>query len=225
MVLPQLVDANSLYGIYSGFELFAFVVALITGYYSYKIYKISSEVKYSHLSFSFLLLAAALLVRGVLDFATFEFIRSSGLEAFKTTIASGNSPLYSAGTDLYRLLALAGYAFLIKTMYKADDLNKSGLLVLAIIAGVLGSKFFSFMTFNIASLALLALIIRFSYNNYSSKKSLNAKLTLSAFALLALGELLFIAIIINPQFYLVAHLARLAGFAVLAYNLYLVFRK
>lgn len=226
MVLSQLsLSPHWFYGLDAGFELFSLIVASIIAYYGHKIYRVSSEVKYAHFSFSFLFLALALLVRGVLDLSIFEFIRIHGVQQFLSIIASGNSPLHNTGTDIYRLLSLAAYALLIKAMYNVEDWKKSFLLVITVFAGILGSKLIVFSLYNIVSLILLAIIAKFFYDNYSKKKSHNAKLTLLAFVLLAASELFFILILLNPQFYVMAHLAKMAGFVVLAYNLYLVFKK
>src|SRR3989338_8930932 len=226
MVLAQLASSpHWFYGIDAIFELFSLIVATTIAFYGYKIYKISGEVKYSHFSFSFLFLALALMVRGILDISIFEFIKNQGIRDFLSTIALGNSPLHNSGTDLYRLLMLSGYAFLIKALYKIEDWQKSSLLSLAVFVGVLGGKFTYFFIFNIVAFLLLLVIVKFFYDNYLKKKSINAKLTLLAFGLLALSELFFVLLLANSGFYTAAHLTRLSGFAVLAYNLYLVFRK
>jgi len=230
MFLQQLASAPQwLFGIDSAFELFSLIVAGMIAFYGYRIYKVSGEVKYSQFSLSFLFLAAALLSKGLLDIYSFSAIKEFGFQAFSQLVDSGKSAFYTTGTDIFRLLWLAGYALLIKALYNIEDLKKSIPLLATVFIGVLGGKYFAFIIPNIVALCLLSVLVKYYYGNHSKKKSLSSSLTLAAFCLIFVSELFFILTIFGATagfaFYALAHLSRMIGFVILAYNLYLVFRK
>ncbi len=230
ILIDKLAAAPHLFfGIDSAFELFALIVAATIAFYGYKIYKVSGEQKYYHFALSFLFLAVALLARGLLDVYSFDFIKQFGFQQFTQLISSSQSALYNTGADIYRLLYLAGYALLIKAIYKLEDFRKTVPLLLAVFIGVLGGKYFAFIIPNIVTLGLLLVLVKYFYGNYSEKKSLSAKLTLAAFILISLSEILFILTIIGSNaglmLYVLAHISRMVGFLLLAYNLYVVFKK
>jgi len=210
------------FGYDSILDLISFLITILIGFYSYRIYKLTGKKSYFFLYLAFLLLSIALVVKSFANLSLyFDLLHKIGV---KDTRLFGYQ-MAALGLFGYVLLTLLGYIILIALTLKLKGKRIISLLFFLVILTILLAKN-SFMFFHLISFALLLLYVTpYFYDNYSKVKNIKALLVFLCFFFLSFGHLFLSLVFYSNQFYVLGIILQLAGFLMLLVNLILVFKK
>lgn len=183
-------------------EFIGFAIAMAVAYQALKGYKLSRERTLLYLHLSFVLLGTGLLVDGL-----------ASLIALRAKLLAGFLVLYAIGYAVNFLAQLLAYGILAFAYFRQTrSLASQSLAATA----VLSALFFERNAIAEFILAILLVYITTQATmNYSVSKSRNSLLVVGAFASLMLAHFFFMAFIVIPIFFPLAHIAQLFGFLLL----------
>lgn len=216
----QLPLANFL-PIDSAFEILEGLIAFFIGFYSYKIYKITSEKRYLYFSLAFYLMTFSFLIAGITNYLSYaEWLSATSPWVKLTAISS----LYRWGYILHVIFFTLG---IMTTAIVAFDLCQKSLItllyLLALAAVVMSLNIY--LMFHFVIILVLAYVLPKLFRNYKKKRSKNSMIVFLAFGLLFFSHVFFIIVYWNQYFYFIAHTTQLASFALLLVNFIRVVRK
>ncbi len=203
-------------------DLISIAVTFLIGFYSFRIYKLTSKKNYFYLYLAFLLLGVGLVIKSFANLGLyFDFLHRIGV--VDTRLFGYQIPVL--GLFLYVLFSLLAYLILIALTLKLKGKRIISLLFLLVILTVLLAKN-SFMFFHLISgIFLLAYVVPYFYDNYRSVKTNMAFLVFSCFLLLGLGHLFLSLVFFSEQFYVTGVILQMLGYLMLLINLFLVLKK
>ncbi len=195
-------------------EVFSFLVLGIFCFLSCRYYKISRKKNFLYLGFGFLLIAVAqlavILTKIILYYDT-TFIQQVGQFIVTSHVVNSIDIFYYIGFFFQKFLTLAGFYII----YRLPKRNFGDVLLaiyFLIISAVFSVK--AEYVYHITVLVLLVLIIRNYYQVYLKNKSVNTKILIAAFVILALGHI--VGLLSKMQvFYAVSNVIELISYVIL----------
>ena len=216
-------DSTVLFAYSALLELISLLVASAIGYYSYKIYKYSSERKYLYFAMSFLFITLSFLIHTLRNIEVY-FGRTGSIPILDINITSGILTLNKAAYITQMFLMLSGYMLLTLLTFKLEDKRPVPLFIYFTVISTILSYRWS-LVFSIPSFVLLCYIAYNYYENYLKKKSTKTLLIFSAFSVITLSQILFILTRFFEEFYFIGDIIQLVGYIILLLGLVLVFKK
>lgn len=208
------------------FEGIGLIVALLIAAYSWRVYRISHENKFSYLSVAFLLLSVGLFFKmfthGVLYFTP---VRDSVMTVLKPTL--GNhlkfSDLYYRGAFFIQMASMLGGWLLIffVSQKSRSRLNKyyevsQIALFLYLILLISFVANFSYFVFYLTSAVIIGLTVLNYYKNYlNTNRNRNAFKVMISFLFILLSNIFFVFVFLFDSFYVLGELFLLVGFLIL----------
>ncbi len=183
------------------------IVTLLIAAMSYKAYKLTEEKKYFYFSISFLLMSLAFLCYSIINLLLTMHISDAltiGLSRFDYAFL------------VHMLLIFTAYTLLLIVTLKIEQ-KKIIVLLFSLMLLFTLFAYQYYIKFHIISFILLFFLGHQFYTNYLEKKNRNAKLVFISFYLLTCAQVFFLAMIYEPNFYIVADILQLLGFGVLFY--------
>jgi hypothetical protein len=175
-------------------NFFSFVVLSFFTILSYKSYKLDKNKKILYLSAGFALIAlaqfAGILTKLVLYYDV-SFTQSLGQMMITYQVIKSVDIFYQLGFFFFRLLSLMGLYIIYKLPIKKEYTEDFFLALFFITIISLLSKDMIYL-FYLTSLLLLGLITKNYYHIYSRNKSKNTLMLFSAFAVLALSNVILV---------------------------------
>jgi len=210
------------FGYDSVLDLISFVITMLIGFYSYKIYKLTGKKNYFYLYLAFLLLSIALVVKSFANLSLyFDLLHRIGV---RDTRLFGYQ-MAALALFGHVLLTLLGYITLIALTLKLKGKRIVSLLFFLVILTVLLAKN-SFMFFHLISFALVLLYVTpYFYENYMNVKNVKALLVFLCFLFLSFSHLFLALVFYNNYLYVIGIILQMAGYLMLLINLLLVFKK
>ncbi len=205
----------------SSFEILEGIIALFIGYYAHKIQRITSEKKYVYFTWAFYLMAASFFLAALTNYLSYEEWVSATSPWVKLTAISS---LYRWGYLAHVVLFTLGLTTVTIVAFDLCERSLISLVYLLALAAVVMSLNIYLMFHFVIILALAYVVPKF-YHNYKKKKSNNAFIVFTAFALLFFSHIFFILVYGNPYFYFIAHSIQLASFALLLFSFIKIRRK
>jgi hypothetical protein len=213
-------------GIDSLLEIITVIVALLIAYYSYQLYKFSSDSKYKYFAWAFIAIFVAyifkILTNVTIYYHIIDDVQLGRIELQFLSLRTSNL-LYIIGYFLYRFLfffGLLGIWFTIEKVY-----NRKLLLLLAWFMFVVAFvSHYAYFFFHITIFLLLAFITHSYFMNQQKVAPRTAKLVTLSFAMLMLSHVLFIFEIISLDFYVVGTLIQTIAFSILLSTYILVLK-
>ncbi len=197
-------------------EAFSFIVLFIFSFLCYKNYKLNKSKKFLYLGMGFSLIAiaqlATIMTKLVLYYDT-SFTQTVGQFVVTYNILKSVDIFYYAGFFFHRLFTLLGFYIIYKLPIERKNF-KDFLLVLFFIGVISLLSKDVFYLFHLTSLVLLMLITRNYYQVYKKNKSSNTLILLSAFTLLSLSRIIFIASKLDSM-YVIANVIELVSYITL----------
>jgi hypothetical protein len=210
--MEELLIPLMFYGIVSFVYLAVAVIALIVGFFAFKVYRLTSENSVRNLFISFFILGLGFLILTATSLYTYisiEFYKSlSGIVLFNYY-----------GFSVYYLLSIIAYILLALTYLS----KKKGGKILPVLFVPLW--YADFTQFHVISLLLLGFIIFKSLKNSIKRKEMNSYLVTFAFVSLAMFHILLLLTSFTPFMYTVANSFLIVGFLALLVMLIRVYRK
>ena len=209
------------------FGIIAFLITLIISYYSYRVYKIYENKKYKYLTVSFFSMSLGFMFKAISDLIIVYF--DAFLKTFRFFGFISPTYIYTGSLILYVFFVLSG--FVILSCLASQVRNKSiilSLLSIAFLCAILVRQARSFTFFYFFAFVLLVVyIVPYMYNNYKDKKNKSSYFVFLSFALLAVSNLLFIALSsrYSAIIYTGGHFISLLAYILLLLNLTLVLKK
>ena len=213
------------------FEAVIFVIALLIAGYSYRIYRLNRENKYSYLSFAFLLISLGLLFKVVTSsILYFTPVRDAALITLAPLVAGPKSGLqfadlfYRAGFFLQMAPILAAWLLIFLVSQKSRqrltkwyEVSQIALFVyLIFLVSIIAN--FQYTVFYLTSVVILSLVVLNYYKNYLNRgKNHLTYLVMVAFALILTSNIFFIFVFAFDGFYFLGEVLLLAGFLLLLY--------
>lgn len=210
------------FGYDSFIDIISFLIIMLIGFYSYKIYKLSANKNYFLLYLAFLLLGMGLVIKSFANLSFyFDLLHKIGI--YDTRIFGYQ--MAALALFLYVLLSLLGYITLISLTLKLKGKKIISLLFLLVIMTVLLAKN-SFMFFHLISFLLVLIYITpYFYENYTKIKDIKAFFVFMCFFLLSFSHLLFTMVFYSNQLYVTGVIIQLGAYLMLLINLILVLKK
>jgi len=183
-------------------ELISFVIAFAVAYQAFKGYRLTRERTFLYLQFSFVLLAAGLLVDGLSTI--FVLLARTGARLLGVS-SLGYTIFFFAQLTAYLILVCA---YLQKTRtLAAESLALSILPVLPVLGYTpTGELILIFLLFFITAQTLI---------NYSVRRTSGSLLVMFAFTMLTLSHAFFLLMLFDARLFVLAHVAQLSGFVLL----------
>ena len=228
-------------------EIISMVILFIIGFYARKIYLLTQEKKYKHLSLTFMLLGIAFFAKSLTTWIIYrEWVEH---ELYIGKIIELYT-LYNFGYLLHVLLSLAAYMLLLLLFWDIKDRRVVSLfLVFIVIAALFASK--AYISFHIISFILLCYLTwefwknahrmrkaqqpvkRSARQSRTSAKEQQAKthlqtpyMVFGAFLIITLSQLVFLFMTGTPVLYVAGEVVQLIGYLLLlATLLIMIFRK
>lgn len=208
-------------------ELVCMVIAFIITLYSYHIFRFIGEKKFLYFSLAFFFISSAFFVRiaaYALNFFIFVPASQTPTHDLVRNLAH-ISVLRVLGTLIPIILFLAAFMVLISLNQKLKDKKLISLLfILSFISSLLGAFVHQSLYYLIAFI-LLVYITHYFYLNCKRKRTVNAKLIFTAFALFTLSQLAFTIAPLVKLAYVGAEIIQLVSFIILLTSFVLIIRK
>ncbi|MBI2148248.1 hypothetical protein HYU23_01070 [Candidatus Woesearchaeota archaeon] len=212
-------------------ELIFYIISMLItfgiSFYSYKVYKMSSNTNYKYLAAAFLSMTAGFLAGAVSNFAIIDYGLFEKISNFLFIIKP--SYFYTLGLISHTFFILGGYIIL--SCLASNVRNKRvilSLLLIALLCAILVKQAWSLTFFYFFSFVLLVVyMVPYAYDNYKEKKSKSPYLVFFSFLLLAISNLIFIGMSAYQIFglYIAGQFISLLAYIILLGNLILVLRK
>lgn len=201
----------------SAFVLVAFLTTLFITLYSYRVYRLTEVRNAKYLALSFLIISLGLFFQSILDFSLWYDPAHMWIQEYSSYAPNIYATLFllTMACTLFGYLTLTG-------LFLGSNL-KSIILMGALFVVTLYSAFF--VRYAVFHGVLTAVILVITLHYYEKYRKEGKSIAFAAFSCILAGHILFSLIQFHSFFYVVSHLARLAGFLLLAYNLYKVYRK
>lgn len=220
MIIPSLVSPLWFRYMDTVFVLIAFLATLVITLYSFKIYRLTDLRGPKYLSLAFLIIGLGLFFQGLLDFSLWYDVAHGWINE---AMPLGMTPQLTYQGLFALAMAFTLFGYLTLTGLFLSSNIKSVLLMGVLFAVTIYSALF--LRYAIFHGVLTAVIFVLTLHYYERSKKEKASLPFIAFTAILLGHVLFSLILVSPVFYVVSHLLRIAGFLILAYNVYSVTRK
>ena len=227
--MPQLFNTPLWFnGLDLIFASVVFIIALLIAAYSWRVYNITREKRFSYFSLAFILISLSLLVQVITSSAVyFEDVRVAADTILRQAIGADreySTLFYHAGFFLEMASLLGGLLLIYLISQKArerlkkfDELTQMALFVyLILLISFVAS--FKYVVFYLTGAVLLGLIVLNYYRAYLTTEKRNTYLVMSAFLMLFMSYISFILIVFLPEFYIIGQLFQLLGFMVLLYT-------
>ncbi len=207
-------------GIDSIFEIMSAIIAILVGFYSFKIYRATRRKEFKFLFLAFALLFFAFIARSVTDLAAYNLF----LERIPTIsrIVSVQY-VYFVGIYFYQMLTLFAYLTLAVLSLKVRSRRTISLLILFVVFSSF-TTLINYSMFHLVSAVLLSYVVLHFYENCRERSCTNSHLVFVSFLLILCSQVVFI-MIFHSLFYVFGHFLQFAGYLVLLINLLLVHRS
>ena len=219
------------YGISTVFELISILVSLLIFYYSYRVYKYTSQKEYLYFSSSFLMIAAAFIVKILSSISIYTKELKKITIGFITVTAYSIEPvkwIQHYGFMINRFLILLAFLVLLAMAYKIKDKKIIFLLAYFMFLSS-GYSQTSFFVFHTTLTLMLAILTHFYIKNYLKKKKLNAKLVAISFSIIFLSQIPLIFPFIfsrfSNYFYVISETTQLMGYLFLLFTFIMLWKK
>lgn len=175
-------------------EIFSLMILFLFFFFSIKNYKLSKNKKVLYLGIGFLLIAVAelstIITKLVLYYDT-SITQTIGQMIITHKVVKSVDIFYHAGFFFHRLLTLAGFYIIYRLPIEKKSREDFFLALYFIILLAVFSTGRNYL-FHITALMLLILITKNYYVVYKKNKSVNTKILILAFGMLALSNTIFI---------------------------------
>lgn len=198
------------FGIDSGLEAFASLIAFCVTLASYKMWKFTKERKYLYFSTSFLLLTLSFAARAITD----AIIEGIFFKLPEQHIAY----IFLTGYVLHILLALTAYIILFTVTFNITQKSVIALIFLILVPSLLISSSY-YLSFYGLSAILLAFITYAYFKNYRKVCKNTACMVFISFVILTIAQVLFLVEIRYKPSYVIAQLTQATGYLALLYSL------
>ena len=210
MVSPFASIPDKVYGLgTAGIEVLALIACILIAILSYRCYTTLKQKKFFYFSLAFFFIAVSFVAR-----------ITSHLSLYVLNI-QGNTlkPLLylSFGSWFYIILTLLGYLIMLVVVSKSITRRAVLLTFCLSIVGVILSTN-SFEVFHLISLIILSFLVLHQIENYFKKRRISSLFIIGGFSLIALGHLLFGAVLVlglEYVYYIVAHVTQIGGYSAL----------
>jgi len=176
-------------------EIFSFFILALFVYFCFKYYKLTKKNKFLYLGAVFLLIAVAelstIFTKVVLYYDT-TFTQAVGEMIVTYNVVNSVDIFYYLGFFIHKLFTLGGFYILYKlSSGKNISISDFFIGIYFLIISVLFSAGFYYL-FHLTALVLLWLVVNNYLKIYKKNKSINTKILIIAFLLLALSQIIFI---------------------------------
>lgn len=204
----------------AGFTLLAFLATFAIMAYSFRIYRLTKmrAVEYLTVAFAFIFIGFGF--QGLADFSLWYEPNHVWFGEWLQPYGISEGAIYLMLMLGAMAFTLAGYLTLTGLFLRARLKNIILMIALFVTTLVSGIGIHYGIYHAILVIVLAVLVIHYYERAQQEKKWLAFK----AFLLLLTSQILFTFVFIHPLLYVAAHISRIAGFLLLAYNLYAVFR-
>ncbi|MBU0627886.1 MAG: hypothetical protein KKC75_01745 [Nanoarchaeota archaeon] len=207
------------YGIDYIFDFVSVIVGLLIAYFSYRIYKYTSQKKYIYFSASFFLVALSFVCKILATIPVYSKelkVETVGLVTVTSEIIKKVGWVSQFGISIARLVTIFAFLLLVLVALKIKDKKIIVLLgYLLIISTTLVSA--SYTVFHLTLLIMMSILFLNYRHNYKKMKSFNSKMVMSSFFVLAISQVFFIFEGVAQQFYVVGESIQLIGYLVLLF--------
>jgi len=224
---------------FNGFDLLieaiSLVVALFIAGYSWKLYKLSKENKYSYLSLAFILVALGLFFQiftsGVLYYGSLRDVVADVLRPATGEGLQFADLFYRAAFFLQMLTMLGAWLLIFfisqrsrERLHRYYEVSQIFLFVYLITLISIVSNF-TYFVFYLTSTVILGLSVLHYYKNYLNTQNKNAALVMTSFLLILFSNIFFVFVFLFPLAYVLGEIFMLFGFLLLLYTYRRVTRK
>lgn len=219
------------YGIDCIFELVSVIVLLLLALSTYRLYKFTKNKHHLYFGASFIALALGFIAKILTNVEIYypeAIINTVGAKTvFTITGIIHSSLIFTAGYFFYRLFLLLGFLGLIFIITHSKELRWIPLTVFLVFVITLFSTF-AYYIFHLTAAVLLFYITFYLYKNWRKtrrKKKIVPLLTFLSFLSLFISAVVFIFVIVNSYFYVLAELLQFLGFLLLLIGYIILMRK
>ncbi|MBN2566492.1 hypothetical protein JXB02_00205 [Candidatus Woesearchaeota archaeon] len=203
------------------FELVLFLVTLGIAYYSYRIWKLTSEANYLSFFASFFLIAVSFLTRVVTNIILSKDLVTFNQTVREVVVASSNLGI---GYMFRSVFVFAALMILIILALKITDRRVISLLgIMVLLASFI--SFNAYVAFHIISIVLLMYIVAYFYGRHTARRSKSGLVVFVSFLLITLSQAFYLLVFLSKAFFVVGHLTELAGYLLLFVMLILVLNR
>jgi len=199
-------------------ESFGFIILFLFFLFAVKSYKLSGKKNVLYLGFGFLSIATAelstILTKLVLYYDT-GVTSEIGQAIITQGVVSSVDIFYYAGFFFHRLLILLGLYLIYRlpsVRKRSDPADFALALYLILMTAILSHSFY--YLYHLTAFIILVLIIRDYARIYSSGRSTNTLILISAFSLLAISQSIFMFSLVGIM-YVVAQTLQIASYMIL----------
>ena len=195
------------------------IIALLIGFYSYKIYGFTKKRNYLLFSLAFLFIALGYAIKTWFDL----FIKVESYHQEIVLGAFGLPLVYELTLLSFMCLILIGYIILIVITMKGNRMTALLFFLMVAVALLLSSNYY--LAFSFITIILLSFLVYHFFMNFSANRKLNSGIVWFGFFLILLSQIIEIFMYFSNKFYLLSNLMLMAGFGMLLVNFIMVQRK
>lgn len=209
-------DLGWFQGINFLFELFALISTLLIAFFSYRVFKYTSQRKYFHFALAFFLVAAAFflkLVSNIIVYSGEQQIQNIGAAALPTYTFYYLEWVQSSGFFIARFVMLLAFLLLFVVNFKVRSRVVMLLLMYLTFVSILARD--SYLIFHATLFVMLLPLNYYYFKNYLKNKKLNMCLVLSSFFLMLVSQVIFSFVLLYDKLYVVAEFVQSLAFLIL----------
>lgn len=202
------------YGYEIAFDALSAIIVVLIALYGLKLYRFSGEKRHKYFSISFFLIAAAFLFKSLSNLVgPTEGIVGQIVWPITISEITSQSPAFMATYLGYRLFTLLGLIGIYSIIYKTAGRQIWVPLYLALVVTLFSTA--TYLLFYVTAFIFLFLIAFYYYENCRKLKTPQSKMLFAAFALIMVGQLLFLGISYKFYAYVIGELLQVSGYLLL----------
>ena len=203
------------YGYDVAIDLISIAVTLLIAVYAFKLSRYTGDKRHKYFSYSFFLIAASFLLKSLSNqYVPDEAIVGQIVWAISVSIPTLKIPSFFTSTYLgYRFFTLLGLAGIYSIVHRVKRSEIWLSLYLVFLVTLISMA--TYLLFYATAALFLLMITLYYYKNCAKVKTPQSKLVFVSFAVIMVGQLLFLGISYKGVLYAVAQVFQLFGYLIL----------
>jgi len=226
-MVTELYAPKWFYGVDCVFDIVSIIAGLLVAFYSYKVYKLTSQKKYKYFSLSFFLIALAFMMKVLMNTAIYSKVFNKVVVGFLTITVQTSQRIgwiNHFASIFYMFLMLLAFAILLIMAFRIRDEKLIFLFVYFAFITALLSKL-SYFIFHITLALFLSYLFIYYYKNFLRIRSKSSMTVAYSFFLIFLSQVVFIFMLFSKGVYVLGETLQLLGYLLLLLTFILVLKK
>ncbi|MBI2129740.1 hypothetical protein HYU07_05885 [Candidatus Woesearchaeota archaeon] len=198
------------------FELFALISTLLVAFFSYRVFKYTSQRKYFHFALAFFLVAAAFflkIISSIIVYSGEQQLQTIGAATLTTYNIYYFEWIQSSGFFIARFVMLLAFLLLFIVNFKVRSRVVMLLLMYLVFVSILARD--SYLIFHATLFVILLPLAYYYFKNYLKNRKLSSALVLSSFFLMLISHPVFSFVLLYDKLYVAAEFIQSLAFLIL----------